>query len=97
MAAGGDAVPEFARPGWVLRSPDYLFLSFTNANAFSPTDTLPVRAWVKMITMIPTAVSLLTAVLVVTGAVNLEPGSARRSWAAGGLSQSDDVCHLDRR
>ena len=33
-----------------------------------------------MITMIQTAVSLLTAVLVVTRAINLQPGSAGRSW-----------------
>jgi uncharacterized membrane protein len=69
-----NAMPEFASQGWAPRYPDYLFLSFTNATAFSPTDTLPVRTWAKMIMMIQAAVSLLTAVLVVARAINVLPG-----------------------
>ena len=38
-----NAMPEFAETGWRPRYPDYLYLAFTNATAFSPTDTLPVR------------------------------------------------------
>ena len=35
-----EAMPELVPDGWMPRYPDYLFLSFTNATAFSPTDTL---------------------------------------------------------
>ena len=38
-----NATPELAPPGWRPAYPDYLYLAFTNATAFSPTDTLPVR------------------------------------------------------
>jgi hypothetical protein len=34
--------PELAHPNWRPGFVDYLFLSFTNATAFSPTDTLPL-------------------------------------------------------
>ena len=34
--------PELAHPDWEPRFPDYLYLSFTNACAFSPADTLPL-------------------------------------------------------
>lgn len=32
-------------PGWVPSFIDYLYTSFTNATAFSPTDTMPLTAW----------------------------------------------------
>jgi hypothetical protein len=54
-------------PGYV----DYLYLSFTNATAFSPTDTLPVRTWAKMTMMGQSAVSLVTGILVIARAVNI--------------------------
>ncbi|MGZ5290191.1 MAG: hypothetical protein ACXWE5_11975 [Actinomycetota bacterium] len=68
-----DAMPELAPRGWMPRYPDYLYLSFTNATAFSPTDTLPVRTWAKMAMMSESAISLITAILVVARAINLLP------------------------
>ena len=65
-----NAMPEFATDGWIPKYPDYLYLSFTNATAFSPTDTLPVKTWAKMAMMLESVVSLLTAILVVARAVN---------------------------
>lgn len=50
---------------------DYLFLAFTNATAFSPTDTLPLSGQVKMLMMLEAAVSLLTIALVAARAVNI--------------------------
>ena len=47
-----NAMPEFAAAGWLPKYPDYLYLSFTNATAFSPTDTLPVKTWAKMAMML---------------------------------------------
>jgi hypothetical protein len=54
-------------PGFV----DYLFLSYTNATAFSPTDTLPLTARAKALMMTQSAISLLTIALVAARAVNI--------------------------
>ena len=70
-----NAMPEFADAGWIPKYPDNLYLSFTNATAFSPTDTLPVRTWAKMAMMLESVVSLLTAILVVARAVNVFKGT----------------------
>ncbi|MGA9160908.1 MAG: hypothetical protein WB297_08615 [Actinomycetota bacterium] len=69
-----EAMPELAPDGWIPRYPDYLYLSFTNATAFSPTDTLPVRTWAKMTMMIESVISLVTAILVIARAINVLPG-----------------------
>jgi len=69
-----DATPELVRPGWMPTYPDYLYLSFTAATAFSPTDTLPIRVWAKMTMMVESAISLVLAILVVARAINILPG-----------------------
>ena len=66
-----NAMPEFAEAGWQPRYPDYLYLAFTNATAFSPTDTLPVRTWAKMTMLVQSVVSLVTAILVIARAINI--------------------------
>ena len=63
--------PEFAAKDWEPRFVDYLYLSFTNSTAFSPTDTLPLTRWAKMTMMFQSAVSLATVALVVARAVNI--------------------------
>ncbi len=65
-----NAMPEFAQAGWQPRYPDYLYLAFTNATAFSPTDTLPVKTWAKMTMLVQSAVSLVTAILVIAWSIN---------------------------
>jgi hypothetical protein len=72
------AFPENATPelvpnadSWVPWYPDYLYLAFTNATAFSPTDTLPLRTWSKMTMMVQSAVSLGIAILVIARAINV--------------------------
>ena len=62
-----DLAPDDWEPGFV----DYLYLSFTNATAFSPTDTLPLSRWAKMAMLLQSAVSLMTVVLVIARAVNI--------------------------
>jgi len=62
-----------AAQGWEPTYPDYLYLAYTNAISFSPTDTMPVRMWAKMTMMIESAISLLIAILVVARAVNILP------------------------
>jgi uncharacterized membrane protein len=63
--------PELSPADWQPQFFDYLYLSFTNAAAFSPTDTLPLARWAKMAMMLQSIVSLGTVVLVVARAVNI--------------------------
>jgi uncharacterized membrane protein len=65
------AAPSLAPPGWEPAFGDYLYLSFTNATAFSPTDTLPLSRWAKMAMTAQAAVSIVTVALVVARAVNI--------------------------
>ncbi|MFI1368650.1 hypothetical protein [Streptomyces griseochromogenes] len=63
--------PEVAPPDWEPSFLDYLYLSFTNSTAFSPTDVMPLSRWAKMLMMLQSSVSLVTVVLVVARAVNI--------------------------
>jgi uncharacterized membrane protein len=63
--------PELAHPHWEPMFADYLYLSFTNAAAFSPTDVLPLSRWAKLTMMVQSAVSLITIALVIARAVNI--------------------------
>jgi uncharacterized membrane protein len=63
--------PELVRRDWEPGFVDYLYLSFTNATAFSPTDTLPMSRWAKLAMMFQSAISLVTVALVVARAVNI--------------------------
>ncbi len=58
-------------PGWVPQFFDYLYTSFTNATAFSPTDTMPLTPRAKLLMMVQSLASLLTVALVVSRAVNI--------------------------
>jgi uncharacterized membrane protein len=65
------ATPQLAPPDWEPAFADYLYLSFTNAAAFSPTDVLPLSRWSKMAMTAQATVSILTVALVVARAVNI--------------------------
>jgi uncharacterized membrane protein len=62
--------PDMAPGDWRPQFADYLYLAFTNATAFSPTDTLPLSRWAKLTMMLQSAISLVTAALVIAKAVN---------------------------
>lgn len=62
---------DLAAPGWVPTFFDYLYVSFTNATAFSPTDTMPLARWAKALMLVQSAISLVTVGLVVARAVNI--------------------------
>jgi uncharacterized membrane protein len=64
-------MPELAPAGWQPRFLDYLYLSFTNSTAFSPTDTMPLTPWAKMLMLGESAASLLLLVMVAARAVNI--------------------------
>jgi len=63
--------PELTPQGWGPRFVDYLYLSFTNATAFSPTDVMPLARWAKMTMLVQSAVSLALGALVIARAVNI--------------------------
>lgn len=60
-----------APAGWKPRLVDYLYTSFTNGSAFSPTDTMPLTAAAKWLMTGQALVSLWVVVLVVARAVNI--------------------------
>jgi uncharacterized membrane protein len=61
-----ELTPEEWRPSFI----DYLFLSFTNATAFSPTDTLPLTRVAKLAMMFQSAISFTVVILVIARAIN---------------------------
>jgi len=61
----------YAPENWSPSYFDYLYTSFTNASAFSPTDVLPLTRWAKMLMMVQSATSLITVGLVIARAVNI--------------------------
>jgi len=67
QADGAADVPPDWRPTFV----DYLFLSFTVAAAFSPTDTIPITTRAKLMLMIQSAISLTATLAVASRAINI--------------------------
>jgi hypothetical protein len=65
------ANPELAPADWEPYFADYLYLSFTNATAFSPTDVMPLARWAKLTMAVQSAVSLAVGALVIARAVNI--------------------------
>ena len=63
--------PRIGPPGWQPRFLDYLYLSFTNATAFSPTEVMPLVPWAKTAMAVQAAVSLGILGLVIARAVNI--------------------------
>ena len=80
-AAGTDPHPDFLFPQmvspelspehWEPRFLDYLYTSFTNVMAFSPTDTMPLSRWAKSLMALQSAIALSTTALVLARAVNI--------------------------
>jgi hypothetical protein len=62
--------PDIAPPNWRPRFIDYLYLGFTNATAFSPTDAMPLVPWAKIAMTVQAAISLAVLGLVVARAAN---------------------------
>ena len=84
-AGGGKSLPDmFSFPQWadLDMTPrqwrpmfvDYLYLSFTNCTAFSPTDTMPVKPSVKLLMMFQGFTALLTIGVIVARAISVLGG-----------------------
>ncbi|PSN14809.1 hypothetical protein C7293_10000 [filamentous cyanobacterium CCT1] len=58
-------------PNWQPTFVDYLFLSYTTATAFSPTDVSPITARAKLMLMAQSLISLATILVVVSRAINI--------------------------
>jgi hypothetical protein len=56
---------------WQPRFIDYLYLGFTNATAFSPTDVMPLVPWAKITMAVQSVASIAILGLVVARAVNV--------------------------
>ena len=63
--------PELGWGDWRPKFIDYLYLGFTNATAFSPTDVMPLAPWAKIAMVVQSVVSLAILGLVVARAVNV--------------------------
>jgi uncharacterized membrane protein len=61
----------WCEPHWKPAFLDYIYVSLTNATAFSPTDTMPLTALAKSLMGIQSLISLVTIGLVVARAVNI--------------------------
>jgi hypothetical protein len=66
-----DGTPEAAPLNWRPTFVDYLFLGFSTATAFSPTDALPITSRAKLLMMIESITSLVTIVVVASRAINI--------------------------
>lgn len=56
---------------WKPRLLDYLYLSFTNALAVSPTDVMPLSRWAKMLMLVESLISFATVGLILARSVNI--------------------------
>jgi hypothetical protein len=57
--------------GWRAGYFDYLYTSFTNATAFSPTDTMPLTQIAKLLMLVQSGASLVTIGMVFARAINI--------------------------
>ena len=65
--------PQLTAPrlGWKPHLVDYVYVSFTNSIAFSPTDAMPISRPAKVLMMAESSVSAVTVLLVAARAVNI--------------------------
>jgi hypothetical protein len=63
--------PELAERGWTPSLVDYLYVSFTNSIAFSPTDAMPLTRRAKLAMLFESTISALAILLVAARAVNI--------------------------
>jgi hypothetical protein len=63
--------PGVAPPGWRPVFVDYVYLGFTDAIAFSPTDVMPLAHWAKLTMGLESGASLVILGLVIARAVNI--------------------------
>ena len=63
--------PQLAAPGWRPELIDYVYVSFTNSIAFSPTDAMPLSRRAKLLMLLESGASSVTILLAAARAVNI--------------------------
>ena len=63
--------PQLAPRGWYPQLLDYIYVSFTNSIAFSPTDAMPLTHLAKFLMLLESTSSGMTVLLVAARAVNI--------------------------
>jgi len=63
--------PQLAAPDWYPKLVDYIYISFTNSIAFSPTDAMPLSTRAKLLMLSESATSAITVLLAAARAVNI--------------------------
>jgi hypothetical protein len=63
--------PEFAAKDWRPHFVDYMYVSFTNSIAFSPTDAMPLNRWAKLLMLFEASISAMVILLVAARSVNI--------------------------
>lgn len=69
MLVGSNA--RLADPQWRPLFVDYVYVAFTNALAFSPTDTMPLTRAAKMLMLLEAIVSFISIAVVVSRSINI--------------------------
>ena len=62
---------EYTPADWKPKYFDYLYLAFTNATAFSPTDTMPITRLSKLLMLVQSSISLVVALMIISRAVSI--------------------------
>jgi hypothetical protein len=63
--------PQLAEPRWQPHFVDYLYVSFTNSIAFSPTDAMPLTRRAKLMMLAESSISAVTILLVAARSINI--------------------------
>jgi hypothetical protein len=63
--------PSLARADWHPRLFDYIYVSYTNSIAFSPTDVMPLTHQAKALMLVQSSASAITVLLVAARGVNI--------------------------
>jgi hypothetical protein len=63
--------PQLALADWQPELVDYIYVAFTNAIAFSPTDAMPLSRRAKLLMLTESTISAVTILLVAARAVNI--------------------------
>lgn len=90
--------PELAPSHWEPTILDYLYLSLTNATAFSPTDTMPMSRSAKVAMGLQSIVSLMTiglAIARVTNILKCRRLRDPRTNVAANCAASANACNAD--
>jgi hypothetical protein len=70
ISGAGQTAYSCIDPLWKPQFLDYFYLSFTNSTAFSPTDTMPLSRWSKVLMTFEAIISLMTIAIVLARSIN---------------------------